>query len=197
MVTVPAEVRKYWDTVDVPPVARGFAAFPTAPHAGERGAIGEPDLTPRTARMLALAGRRLAREVRSAASTTRLPVSMYYLARALDSLTTSLEEGRRPQPRTLASQLCLHVMIACANDMAYEVGDALAGGLPYSEYDYDFESLYYTLLPDDAHEAVIWEVQQSSRGNGAFDFGALCDVLPDRTVNELFQRRAESTAPAP
>ena len=141
-----------------------------------------PDLTPRTALLLAVAGRRLAGDARAASP-------MYRFAAVLDGLAESLERGLRPVPVSLADQLCLHVMIACATDLAFEVGDGLGGDLPYSDFDYDFELLYETLLPSDEHEDVILTVQESPRGAGCFDFATLCEVLPDDVLNRLFRPR--------
>jgi hypothetical protein len=172
-------------------VAQDLGSFPTTCDCeGARPECEGPDLTPRTALLLAIAGRRLAEDVRAAIATSRVPVPMYYLARALDNLAESLDYGRRPAPRTQADALCLHVMIACATDLAFEVGDALGGDLPRSEFDYDYERLYDTLLPGDEHENVIWAVQQSPRGGGCFDFATLCEVVPDDTLHGLFHRPA-------
>jgi hypothetical protein len=115
---------------------------------------------------------------------------MYRLAASLDDLARSLESGRRPIPDTLADQLCLHVMIACATDLAFEVGERLCEDLPLSDFDYDFERLYDTLLLGDEHEDVILRVQESPRGAGCFDFAALCDVLSEDDLHELFQQPA-------
>jgi hypothetical protein len=167
-------------------VAQDLRSFPTTCPESDG-----PDLTPRTAGLLAVAGRRLADEVRAAIATSRAPVPMYYLTRSLDDLAQSLEQGRRPVPGTLADQLCLHVMIACATDLAFEVGERLSGDLPLSDFDYDFERLYDTLLLGDEHENVIIQVQESPRGDGCFDFAALCDVLPDEDLHALFQRPAK------
>ncbi|WP_216892612.1 hypothetical protein [Nocardia alni] len=170
----------------------GLASFPTVCDCdGSRPRCEGPDLTPRTALLLTVAGRRLADEVRALGTSSMRPAPLSRLAYALDGLAQTLECGLRPMPGTLGEQLCLHVMIAYATDLAFEVGDDPAGDLPYSEYDYDYERLYDTLLPDHRYEGLIWEVQQSPRGGGCFDFATLCEVTPPGILRRLFTHPAK------
>lgn len=145
-----------------------------------------PDLTPRTANMLVIAGFALARHARAASVTSLRPVLLHHVARAFEETAATLERGARPWPRSMAEQLCLHLMISHARQLACGVGEAFAGGLPYSDYDYFFDRLYDTLLPDDKHAALVEAIERTSCDPGLVSVDALCDVLTADNVNALF-----------
>ncbi|HVV08163.1 hypothetical protein [Amycolatopsis sp.] len=153
-----------------------------------------PDLTPRTATMLVVAGLTLASDLRTSMLASPRPVFRHHLARAFDGLTEALERGDRPRPGSLTEQLCLHLMIRYATDLACDVGETLCANLPYSDYDYYFYRLYDTLLADDRHEPYVEETVRIRGGERVFDFDHLAEVV-DRSGSSglLFAPFEEST----
>ena len=136
-----------------------------------------PDLTPRTATMLVVAGLTLAHDLRGHMLAGARPVFRHHLARAFERLTETLERGERPRPRSLIEQLCLHLMIRYATDLACDIGETLCANLPYSDYDYYFYRLYDTLLPDDRHEPYVEETVRTRGCERVFDFDHLAEVV--------------------
>jgi len=146
-----------------------------------------PDLTPRTATMLVVAGLTLAGDLRATMLASARPVFRHQLARAFETMTQQLERGERPEPRSLIEQLCLHLMIRYATDLACDIGETLCANLPYSVYDYYFYRLYDTLLPDDRHEPYVEETVRTRGGERVFDFDHLAEVVHrSRSTATLF-----------
>lgn len=141
-----------------------------------------PDLTPRTATMLLVAGMALAREVRTIMLSSARPVFMHHLAGAFDAMASALERGNRPEPRSLAEQLCLHLMIRYATDLSCAIGETLCANLPYSDYDYYFDRLYDTLLRDDDHQVFVEQTVQVSDDRRMFDFEGLAEMVSRTNV---------------
>jgi hypothetical protein len=135
-----------------------------------------PDLTPRTAYALTVAGSVLADQCYDAIDedtpstpTERreplpLPPALHaqnddfirQMARCFDDLTNDLDNGEWPQPHNLAEQLALHLMI----DDAAEAQDTDDLGtpeqlLPQSRFDNDFDSLYHVLFDDTDHTGLL------------------------------------------
>lgn len=145
-----------------------------------------PDLTPRTAVMLVLAGETLGTQVRQTMLGSGRPVLLHHLAGAFGTMTRALERGERPVPSCMAEQLCLHFMISYATDLACDVGEVFCTRLPLSDYDYYFHRLYDTLLPDDDHFNLVMNTERRARADRIVDFEALADVISTGPVHTLF-----------
>lgn len=146
-----------------------------------------PDLTPRTAKMLVVAGLTLTGDLRSMMLAGPRPVFLHHLARTFETLTAQLERGERPRPGTLAGQLCLHLMIRYATELSCGIGETLCTNLPYSDYDYYFDRLYDTLLPDDLHQPYVEETLRMHGAELIFDFGRLAETVSrSETPGALF-----------
>lgn len=146
-----------------------------------------PDLTPRTAKMLSLASQQLATEVRDLVRHYARPVYLQSIAEIFERQGQLLESGRRPWPGAPAEQLCIFLAIRHARELACETGESVVGDMPISNYDYDFDRLYDTLLPDNDHQALVEAVGRSARSHAFFDFSTLADLLSPLAVNRLFQ----------
>lgn len=145
-----------------------------------------PDLTPRTAGMLAVAGGMFGALTADGILHSKRPGYRSLITRTFDELTRALQQGERPRPQHLMAQLCLHLMISAAAALSCDLGESLVEHLPFSPYDYDFESLYDTLLRDDQHLVLLAEVRRSSGRTATFDFDTLADLLPSSRLNALF-----------
>ncbi|MGV0792163.1 hypothetical protein [Mycolicibacterium sp. XJ1819] len=132
-----------------------------------------PDLTPRTANMLVIAGVTLGAHAGEQMLRSRQPVFMDQIVRAFEALTDAFRHGRRPVPGCLLEQLCLHLMIAYGTELACGVGDAFNVGLPVSDYDYDFDRLYDTLLADEQHLGLLRIADLKAHAVDIFDFADL------------------------
>lgn len=150
----------------------------------ERCAI--PDLTPRTAMMLVVAGTILAEQTRAEASHGCSPVFHHHVVRAFERLVETLNRGARPRPGNVAEQLCTHLMITQARELACVAGEVYVTGLPVSGYDYDFPRLYDTLLPDDEHDHLVEMGEAFATGESAFSFTALADLMTRESMNAFF-----------
>lgn len=145
-----------------------------------------PDLTPRTAGMLALAGHTYRLGTADDLLHSRRPVFRHLVTRTFDELTRALERGECPRPQHLMAQLCLHLMISAAAQLSCDASERPVEHLPYSPYDYVFETLYDTLLADDAHLGALAEARRRCGPAPLFDFDALADALPPSRLNDLF-----------
>ena len=133
-----------------------------------------PDLTPRSAYALTMAGSLLADTCFDATRMTPterrqlLPLPMAlraqddeflrYMARCFDDLTQDLEDGLPPQLHDLAEQLALHLMIDDAELLHTDQADLLEESthdLPSSRHDYDFATLYDVLFEDHDHTGIL------------------------------------------
>lgn len=137
-----------------------------------------PDLTPRTAYALTVAGSILADTCFDAVDEdTRMPPAeriqllplpkalraqddefIRRMARCFDDLTQDLEDGLAPQPRDLAEQLALQLMLDDTELLHEDQDDFLAEAtqeLPVSRHDYDFATLYSVLFDDDDHAGLV------------------------------------------
>ncbi|WP_236791943.1 hypothetical protein [Amycolatopsis sp. GM8] len=146
-----------------------------------------PDVTPRTAAMLLAAGVTLSGDLETLLFSSGRPVFVHHLLRAFGMMTSALEHGWRPVPRSLAEQLCLHLMIRYATDLSCEVGEILCANLPRSDYDYYFDRLYDTLLPDDRHETFAERVVRVCDGQRVFDFDGLTHSVSSAGSDTLFR----------
>lgn len=136
------------------------------------------DLTPRTAKMLVDAARALAHQVRAEQRRCARPASLHFVANIFEDLARTLEAGNRPWPRIIAEQLCTFLMIGNARELACSVGERFASHLPLSDFDYDFDRLYDTLLPDDAHLAFVEAAGFSTNAETLFYVTKLAQMLP-------------------
>ncbi|MGV0792730.1 hypothetical protein [Mycolicibacterium sp. XJ1819] len=144
-----------------------------------------PDLTPRTANMLIIAGVTLEAHTRVQTPNCAQPVFLHVLASAFERFTAGLRAGRRPVPTCLAEQLCLHLMIAYACELSCAVGEAFNVGLPYSDYDYYFDRLYDTLLADDEHRIFLAAVRWDRHANPIVDFAQLASSTAGASIERL------------
>ncbi|OKI24717.1 hypothetical protein A6A25_34495 [Saccharothrix sp. CB00851] len=131
-----------------------------------------PDLTPRTAHLLATAGSVLADQYfdhadhisdrnPSADELRLLPAIMRRqpaefvrrMARAFDDLVDDLHDGVEPRPHDMAEQIALDLIIQDAEAMHTDSDmlNDLDQGLPDTPYDYDFDVLYDLLFEDTDH----------------------------------------------
>jgi hypothetical protein len=153
-----------------------------------------PDLTPRTAYSLTVAGSVLADQCYDAidgSPSTRaerrellpLPTSMHTqsdefirrMARCFDDLTHDLDNGEWPQPRNLAEQLALHLVIEYAEPREPDDVETIEQLLPESPFDYEFDNLFDVLFEDTDHEGLLR--QQPPQPPGTFDY--LFDAFHD------------------
>ncbi|PPJ21610.1 hypothetical protein C5E45_30915 [Nocardia nova] len=111
---------------------------------------------------------------------------LYHISRVLDALATTLGRGERPEIKSLAQQLCLHVAIDHARGLACAYGDELVGRMPISNYDYYFDKLYDTLLPGDEHEHLVELARTVGNAAEPLDFIALGDLLAGTAMGALF-----------
>jgi hypothetical protein len=144
-----------------------------------------PDLTPRTAYALTVAGAVLAdrcydavtgRSTRMTPAERReflpLPKALHgqddefirRMARCFDDLTADLDNGEPPQLHNLAEQLALHLMIDDADARHTDDLDTPDELLPTSDYDYDFAPLYDVLFEDDDHVGLLEQQRTEPRG---------------------------------
>ncbi|NBH10345.1 hypothetical protein [Amycolatopsis sp. SID8362] len=134
-----------------------------------------PDLTPRTARVLAAAGSILAdqyfdhaEELNAGHPCTfgeivpaimrKQPVEFFRrMARIFDDLTDDLQDGVEPRPLDMSEQIALDLMIQEAEVLFEDpdVIDSFVQGLPETRYDYDFNSLYDALFEDMDHIGLL------------------------------------------
>lgn len=136
--------------------------------------------------MLVIAGTTLAEQVRAEASHGCSPVFFHHVVRAFERLVETLNRGARPQPSNVAEQLCTHLMITQARELACVAGEVYVAGLPISGYDYNFPRLYDTLLPDDEHDHLVEMGEALAAGEAAFSFIALADLMSREAMNAFF-----------
>jgi hypothetical protein len=133
-----------------------------------------PDLTPRTALALAMAGDVLAdqcfdvlpdpQDPQSGGDRDWLPLPnllhkqtddfMRRMARCFDDLVADLRNGLRPEPRNIAEELALHLMIERADVYHTDEPELLESYeplIPATRHDNDFLVLIDTLLVDADH----------------------------------------------
>lgn len=167
----------------------GFCAEYGCPHCEP------PDLTPRTANMLVIAGATLGAHTGAQMLTSGAPVFLHFLASSFECLTDALKAGRRPIPTCLAEQLCLHLMIAYASELSCAVGEAFNVGLPYSDYDYYFDRLYDTLLADEQHRIFLAATRFNSQANPIVDFTPLASTASKASIHRLMTPFTECDDP--
>jgi hypothetical protein len=136
--------------------------------------------------MLLVACQDLAEHVRTITLHAPRPVFLYHITRAFDALAVMLYRGERPEPDTLAQQLCLHVAIDHARELACTYGEKYVERLPMSTYDYNFHNLYNTLIPDDDHEHLVELARTFGNSAEPLDFVALGDLLAGTAMGALF-----------
>jgi hypothetical protein len=136
--------------------------------------------------MLVLAGTSLAEQVSAEASHGCSPIFYHHVIRTFERLVETLNRGGRPRPSNVAEQLCTHLMITQARELACATGEVPVAGLPISDYDYDFPRLYDTLLPDDDHDHLVEMGEALATGETTFSFTALADLMSREAMNAFF-----------
>jgi hypothetical protein len=112
------------------------------------------------------------------------------MARCFDDLTQDLEDGLPPQPRNLAEQLALHLMLEDTELLHTDQADFLEEStqdLPQSRHDYDFNTLYSTLFEDDDHAGLIGHSKPEPQGKLEYLFDPFYEN-EDRDPNRGFRR---------
>ncbi len=137
--------------------------------------------------MLVIAGTILVEQVRGESSHGCTPVFHHHVTRTFEQLVEALDRGHRPQSRNLADQLCIHLMITQARELACEAGEVYVEGLPISDYDYGFHELYDTLLPDDEHDYLVELGTALAAPGTRFSFTALADLMTRDAMNTFFE----------
>ncbi|PPJ33470.1 hypothetical protein C5E45_03505 [Nocardia nova] len=137
--------------------------------------------------MLLIACQDLAERVRQMILHSPRPVFLYHVTLAFEALFAAFERGEHPRPDSLAMQLCLHVAIDHARGLACSHGEKYVEQLPMSSYDYDFHSLYDTLLPDDGHEHLVELARMVGAPDEPLDFIALGDLLTGNALGTFFE----------
>ncbi|GAA1024952.1 MULTISPECIES: hypothetical protein [Amycolatopsis] len=148
-----------------------------------------PDLTPRTAEVLAAAGSILAdqyfdhaEEVNAGGPRTfaeimpaimaKQPAEFFRrMARVFDDLTNDLQDGVEPHPLDMAEQVALDLMIREAEGLLDDpdVIESFVQGLPETRYDNEFDNLYDALFEDTDHIGLLYS-DQSSAAPGELEF---------------------------
>jgi hypothetical protein len=134
-----------------------------------------PDLTPRTALALAMAGDVLADQCLDLPGCVRdrdwllVPGILQdqsedfvrRMARCFDDLTADLRDGLRPVPRSIGEQIALHTMIERA-EVFHAADPALLASyeplIPATRHDNNFDALFDTLLDDADHVGYLGHI---------------------------------------
>lgn len=131
---------------------------------------------PRGIETLLTAGESLAQQVRTQIPHSPRPVFLHYIAQTFDALTATLSRGGEPYPATPAQQLCLHLMIARAENRARRA----------AESDHDFDRVRAALLPDNTHEQLAAVGRICGKADQRYDFAALGVALTAQGMSAFF-----------
>jgi hypothetical protein len=156
-----------------PPPALADTAFEAS-----GGLIHPPaaEFTAHTAQSLLVAGTELVDQVYDTISHAPRPVFLFHIARAFEESLAALRRGERPVPNTLAQQLCLHLIIDHAAELARTTG---AG-------DRDHGPLCDILLPTGEYLPLLRLGRRLTPTGASFDFPALGGRLSRDAMSTLF-----------
>lgn len=132
--------------------------------------------TPHSIETLLAAGESLAEQVRTQIPHSPRPVFLHYIAQTFDALTATLWRGGEPHPSTPAQQLCLHLMIARAENRNRRT----------AESGHDFARVRAALLPDNTHEQLAAVGRISGKADQWYDFAALGVALTAQGMSAFF-----------
>lgn len=169
-----------------------------------------PDLTPRTARLLAAAGAVLADQYfdyaeavsrgNTSADDLQFVLSIMRkqsaeflrrVARAFDDLVGDLRDGTDPRPHDMVEQIALDLLISDAEAMHSDADMTaeFAEGLPETPYDYDFDSLYDVLFEDADHSGYLSSKHDpAAPGELEYLFERFYSLEEQRDPNRGFRR---------
>jgi hypothetical protein len=78
-------------------------------------------------------------------------------ARAFEDIARDIEEGELPEPRNMAEEIALHLLLDRATGIVSDNSEELelwAGGMPESRFDFDFDLLHSALFQDKDYEVA-------------------------------------------